>query len=78
MWRSFFSPASADARRRSLSLTRSAGFHAFGLSLASVQRVHHEWTVAKPVLMFALQVTVGAAVAAGTILALFAWSSAGL
>jgi len=82
MWRSLSSPASADARRRSLSLTHSAGLPPFGLSLASVQRVRHlwerEWTVAKPVLMFALQVTVGAAAAAGAILALFAWSGAGV
>ena len=39
--------------------------------------VEREWSVA-PVVMFALQMSVGAAVAAGTILALFAWSGAGL
>jgi len=39
--------------------------------------VEREWS-AVPEVMFALQMGVGAAVAAGTILALFAWSGAGL
>ena len=82
MWRSFFSPASSAARRRSVSLTHSAGFPAVGFSWANLQRAYRlrerEWKETNPVLLFALQMAVGAAVAAGTILALFAWSGAGL
>ena len=37
-----------------------------------------ETSATNPVLMFALQLSVGVAAAAGTILALFAWSGAGL
>ena len=40
--------------------------------------VERETSTTNPVLMFALQLSVGAAAAAGTILALFAWSGASL
>ena len=40
--------------------------------------VEREISATNPVLMFALQLSVGAVAAAGTILALFAWSGAGL
>jgi len=62
----------------------------FGLPTASVgevipphvrrasRLVEREWSEVKPLLMFALQLTIAATAAAGTILALFAWSGAGL
>ena len=63
---------SDDAHRRSVSLIRSAEVPAVNrLSCASVSE-------GKRVLMFTLQLTVGAAAAAATILALFAWTGAGL
>jgi hypothetical protein len=40
--------------------------------------VEREISATNPVLIFALQLSVGAAAAVGTILALFAWSGAGL
>ncbi len=73
------------------SLSPSFGANApFEISRAGVSGVIHpsarpasrlvelELSTPKPVLTFALQLSVGAAMAAGTILALFAWSGAGL
>jgi hypothetical protein len=58
--------------RQCVSLTRSAAIPGVSrLSSASVSE-------GKRVLMFTLQLTVGAAAAADTILALFAWTGAGL
>jgi hypothetical protein len=83
MWRSLFSPVSAHGRRRPVPLTHSPGaLGAFGLSADSVQRafriLEHEWSALHPGVVFALQVAFGIAVAGSTILALFAWSGAGL
>jgi hypothetical protein len=81
----------ADAHRRSVSLIYSAGFPgAFEVSSTSIwegshqhvrrdsRTVEREWSALKRVLMFALQMAVGAVAGAGTILALFAWTGAGL
>jgi hypothetical protein len=83
MWRSFFSPVSAHGRRRPVSLTPPPGvLGASGFSPESVQRtlrvLEHEWSALKPGIVFALQVTFGVAAAGGIVLALFAWSGAGL
>jgi hypothetical protein len=51
-------------------------------NLCPVQRsfklLEREWSTVKPAAGFALRLTVGVAAAAGTILALFAWTGAGL
>jgi hypothetical protein len=75
MLRSPFSQVSVNPHRRPGSLIS-------GLYSASVQRpfqlLEREWSTVKPAAEFALQLTVGLAAAAGTILALFAWNGAGL
>jgi hypothetical protein len=83
MWRSFFSPVSAHGRRRPVSLTPPPGIlGASRFSAESVQRafrvLEREWSALNPGIILALQVTFGIAAAAGTILALFAWSGVGL
>ena len=69
----FLLPPFGDvAHRRRVSLTHSAEIPGVRrLSSASVSE-------GKRVLMFTLQLTVGAAATAATILALFAWTGAGL
>jgi hypothetical protein len=91
MSHSLFTSFGADAHQRSVSLRHLTGFPAsFGPCSTSIwegshQRVRQgsrqlecELRAAKPMLIFALQITVGGAAAIGTILALFAWSGAGL
>ncbi len=85
MSHSFFHPFGADAHRRSAELLGGSGLYS-----AKMGEVHHhharlgsklaerEWIAARPVLKFALEVAVGAAASAGTILAIFAWSGASL
>ena len=69
----FLIPAFGDvAHRLSVSLIHPAAIP--GVSRLSSTSVSE----GKRVLMFTLQLTVGAAAAAGTILALFAWTGAGL
>jgi hypothetical protein len=72
MAHSFLPPFGDLAHRRSVSLTHSAEIprvsRLSSVSISEGQRV----------LTFALQLTVGAAAAAATILALFAWTGAGL
>ena len=71
----FFLPPFGDvAHRRCVSLIHPAeipGVNKLSSATASVSE-------GKRLLMFTLQLTVGAAAAAATILALFAWTGAGL
>ena len=91
MPQSLFRSFSADADQRSVSLTRSDGFPgAFRLSSASIWEGCHqhvrrdsrmakqEWSALKRVLMFTLQMAIGAVACAGAILAIFAWTGAKL
>ena len=91
MSHSLFISFGADAHQRSVSLRHLTGFPAsFGPCSTSVWEGSHqgvrqgsrllerELRGAKPMLIFALQIAVGCASAIGTILALFAWSGAGL
>jgi hypothetical protein len=91
MPQSLFRSFSADADQRSVSLARSDGFPgAFRLSSASIWEGCHqhvrrdsrmakqEWSALKRVLMFTLQMAIGAVACAGAILAIFAWTGAKL
>jgi hypothetical protein len=82
MRRSFFSPAPADARRRTVPLAQSKRVSGTFELPSDVHRacrlLEREGSALNPVLVFTLQVAVGVAACVGTILALFAWTAAGL
>jgi hypothetical protein len=82
MWRSLFSPVSVHAPRRSVSLHPSAEIPgASRRTSPTVQQTFRrlqQWSSLNPVAMFTVRLIFGAAVAVGTILALFAWSKAAL
>jgi hypothetical protein len=80
MWRSSRTPDGADTLRRSLSYaptTRPIGI--VGKSLRQNVRAGLPFSILeRGILIFALKVAVGFIACAGAILALFAWSGAGL
>jgi len=82
MWRSLFSPVSVHAPRRSVSLPHSAevpgASKRTSLTVQQAFRRFQQWSSLNPVAMFTVRLIFGATVAAGTILALFAWSKAAL
>src|SRR6202140_87116 len=79
-YRRFMSPSPPP--QVSVNAHRQPGSLISGLCSANVQRsfklLERKWSTVKPAAEFALRLTVGVAAAAGTILALFAWTGAGL